>query len=35
MIYIFEYDVLPGMQKEFFEFIKSKLRKFWTQFDFV
>lgn len=35
MIYIFEYDVLPGMQKEFFEFMKTEGGKFWTQFDFV
>lgn len=35
MTYIFEYDIVPGMQKEFFEFMAAEGGKFWTQFDEV
>ena len=35
MIYIFEFDIVPGKTDEFFAFMKEEGAPFWTQFDEV
>lgn len=35
MIYIFEFDILPGKEEEFWVFMKEEGAAFWTQFDGV
>ena len=35
MIYIFEFDIVPGKADEFFDFMKKEGGPFWTQFDEV
>ena len=35
MIYIFEFDIVPGKTDEYFEFMEKEGAPFWTQFDEV
>ena len=35
MIYIFEFDIVPGKTDEFFDFLKAEGAPFWTQFEEV
>lgn len=35
MIYIFEFDIVPGKTDEFFDFMKAEGAPFWTQFEEV
>ena len=32
LVYVFEFDIVPGKNKEFWEFMKEEGTKFWLQF---
>lgn len=35
IVYVFEFDIIPGKADEFWDFMEKEGTKFWTQFPFV